>query len=164
MCDGDTCYLTVMETIEVSNDELESVVTWNDERRARVSIYRDEDFELLVTCWEAGQKGGIHDYGADHAWTLVLNGALQEERFIVDPSSGNLEKVGKVKLEEGDFSYMGGGNNIHRMSNLADSRTIALHLYRRPVDSWNVYDETYGDAVSQKVWWDETVKSEAFPV
>ncbi len=153
MCSGDHCYLDVMRESEVPVSEFERHYHWNDEHYTRNQLFENDKFELVLICWEKGQRSFIHDYDAHDAWVHPISGRLREECFVKDAKTGVLEKVSTVQLSPKDFSYMGGKINIHRYLNENEGRSVSLHLYAEPVKEWTTYTDE-GEALKTEVWWD----------
>ncbi len=153
MCTGDYCYLDVMRSSDIPESEFERFYHWNDEKYTRNLLERNDKFELVLICWEKGQRSFIHDYKAHDAWIHPIKGLLREERFVKDETSGSLEQVCSVVLDPNSYSFMGDSVAVHRFSNVYESRSVSLHLYAKPVDEWTTYT-TAGEAQLTKVWWD----------
>lgn len=132
-------YLDIMKAIGFGMNELEGYFSWNEDNPTRNCLYKNDDFELQLICWEKGQKSPIHDYDARNAWVHVVHGQLKEEKFIKNEAVGQLEKVSSITLGKNDFSYLSNYVGIHRYSNIYSARTISLHLYSRPISNWKVY-------------------------
>ncbi|MEQ8323471.1 MAG: cysteine dioxygenase family protein [Vicingaceae bacterium] len=133
-------YLNIMKAIEIPYDEFEKHFTWKEEHYTRNSIIKNDDYELLVICWERAQDSPIHDYDSEDAWIHILRGQLKEEQFKKN-EGGELERVSTVTLGVKDFSYISGHVGLHRYINSHEGRTVSLHLYVKPLEKWNEYDE-----------------------
>lgn len=150
LCNATTGYLEAMRQINIPQQEFERYFSWDNQHYTRNQLARTDDYELIITCWEHGQQGYIHDYDAHEAWIHPIQGKLREERFILTPDS-KLQQVSNVLLGTQEFSYMGRGIDIHRYNNAHEGRTVCLHLYARPVDSWTIYTEEDGNTGKKQV-------------
>lgn len=143
-------YLDVLERIAIPEAEFGPYCRWNDKHYTRNCIARTEEFELLLICYEPGQRTSIHDYATEEAWVHPVSGVVIEERF--EPGAdGPLRKVSSAKLDPGSFSYLHNGRSIHRYMNPATERSITLNLYAKPLMKWKVYDERSGAPRSEHV-------------
>lgn len=137
--DENVGYLEIMKNIEIPYDQFEQYFFWKEEHYTRNSIIKNETYELLLICFEAGQDSPIHDYDSKEAWIHILRGNLKEEKYKkLDDET--LERVSTVTLTPNDFSYMSGYVGLHRYINTFEGRTVSLHLYVNPLKKWNEYD------------------------
>ena len=160
LCNATTGYLDVMREINIPQTEFERYFSWNDQHYTRNQVARSDDYELILTCWENGQSGYIHDYDAHEAWIHPIQGKLREDRFVMD-HAGQLQQVSSVLLGTQEFSYMRKGIDIHRYSNANQGRSVSLHLYARPVDSWTIYTLQDGNTGKKQVHPDHVATSAA---
>lgn len=116
-------------------------------------VGRNEQFEMLVLCWNVGQTSPIHNHAGQNCWMAVLQGEIEEVQFAAPrpghvgqlvPSSSRRFRPGKVAFINDDIA-------LHLVRPCAGERGTSLHLYSRPIDSCNVYDETTGRVVSRKL-------------
>ena len=124
-------FLNIMKAIEIPYDELERHFTWKEQRYTRNSIIKNEDYELLIICWERGQDSPIHDYDKREAWVHIIRGELKEEKYKKDDND-NIQRVSTVTLGVQDFSYVSNFIGLHRYINTYDGRTVSMHLYVPP--------------------------------
>lgn len=125
--------------------ELHSFLSWNGRHYTRQPIHRTQDHELLLICYEPGQRTSIHDYDSQLAWIKPLLGTVREEQFKAS-AGGVLRLNSERSISVGALSYMKARNCIHRHSNAGPGRAITLNLYSRPLLRWRVYDEHTGHA------------------
>ena len=124
--------------------EVESIVRyfhWSPSFYTRNLIYKDERFEMLAICWEAGQQSTIHNHAEQKCWMTVPIGRLKGQNFgVVDmDESRNYCKLvetdtfeladclsAKVELEQ----------PIHQILNLPEysERAVSVHIYSKPFD------------------------------
>ena len=145
---GKKGYWEIMVRVAISSEQFEPYCTWNKKHYTRNCILRTEDFELLLICYEPGQRTSIHDYATQEAWIKPILGTIIEERFELGPD-GLLRKVSSAKLDGSSFSYLHNGRSIHRYLNTNNERSITLNLYAKPLIKWKVYDESSGETRSQ---------------
>lgn len=129
-------------------------------RYRRQRLYRDDDFELLLLCWERGQATPIHDHDGQTGWFTVVAGALAVQNFERRGGPADLSRVtfeaplgpGGLTLHKGSLSRLERGatvceaaapETIHRVGS-AGGRALSLHVYARPLDAFLVFDERDG--------------------
>jgi len=125
----------------VEVDSVEKYLHWSPTSYTRNLIYKDERFEMLAICWEAGQQSTIHNHAEQKCWMTVPIGRLKGQNFgVVDmDESRNYCKLvetdsfeladclsAKVELEE----------PIHQILNLPEysERAVSVHIYSKPFD------------------------------
>jgi len=137
-------YLSILERAAVPSEHYLRFCTWNAKHYTRNCIARTDEFELLLICYEPGQRTSIHDYNTEEAWVHPIMGSVVEERFE-PPGNGGLRKISSAKLVNDSFSYLHNGRSIHRYINNTEERAATLNLYARPLIKWKVYDERSGE-------------------
>jgi len=141
-------YLPVLRSMPVATQELERLATWNVRHYTRNVLVQREGYELLLICFEPGQRTSIHDYDSENAFVHPVLGEVLEERFTLD-AEGRPVLGSQQVLNTGAFSHLQGGNSIHRYTNLGGTRAMSLNLYAPPLRKWRVYDERSGRARTQ---------------
>jgi cysteine dioxygenase len=141
-------FLEILDRVVIPAEEFDPYSRWNEKHYTRNCIARTDAFELLLICYEPGQRTSIHDYSTEEAWVHPLMGAVIEERFEF-ASGGPLRKVSSAKLDPGSFSYLHNGRGIHRYINSNSGRSMTLNLYAKPLNKWKVYDEGPGEPTEQ---------------
>ncbi len=128
-----------------SLDEMLAFAMWDHRHYTRQCIHGSPAYELLLICYEAGQRTSIHDYDSQMAWIKPVLGNMREERFRT-AKGHDLVLKGVKFLSPGSISYMGTGNPIHRHSNPGPGRAMTINLYSKPIRRWRVYDQRTGTA------------------
>lgn len=125
--------------------DLVPYLRWNSKHYTRTCINRNDDFELLVICYEPGQSTSIHDYDSQTAWIHPIVGELVEERYALT-GTGGVQLTEEKRLRPGIDDVLTSGMAIHRFINFGPGRAITLNLYARPMSKWRVYDERTGSS------------------
>ena len=125
----------------VDVDSIAKYCFWSNEFYTRNLICKDERFEMLAVCWEAGQQSRIHNHSEQRCWMTVPVGRLKGQNFAVDAID---ESSGFCKLRETDSFELSDclaakvelEEPIHQILNLAEfnERAISIHIYSRPFD------------------------------
>jgi cysteine dioxygenase len=137
---GPEGYIGILRRVDIPCEEFGDLCRWNDKHYTRTCIARTGDFELLLICYEPGQRTSIHDYDSEEAWVHPVQGSIVEERFHFS-GNGQLELLQTSILDRGSFSHLAHGHNIHRYTNASLERSATLNLYAKPLLKWKVYEE-----------------------
>jgi cysteine dioxygenase len=130
--------------IDFDADELAAHCRWNHHEYQRISLDKGDSYELVLICWEFGQKSPIHDHLGDQGWVIVLQGQLEEEVYYNPEDASSLELKSREIIEKGQLSYINDQYGVHRLKNRSTDRTISLHYYTNLVEEVNVYDKLSG--------------------
>ena len=132
-------YKALGKRINVPLADFEPFMYYEPDAYTRNCIKRTEDYELLLLCWEEGQATPIHCHNNQECWVHVLKGSLHEIRYQGD--APKLEVEQELDLLQEGISYMNDEMGYHSLANVADGKSITLHLYMDPIDECNIYDE-----------------------
>lgn len=125
--------------LELSEEDLKSFGNFDKEKYCRNLVSRDENFEVLLLCFESGQRTPIHDHAGSACGVKVIQGEGVETVFkksdggwLYPTGSHRLPKNGVVGSVDMD---------IHRLSNLQgmEGRLITLHVYSPPLGEVSNY-------------------------
>ncbi len=142
---GPEGYLHVLRSARIPLAELERHCSWHAKHYTRNCIAQRDAYELLLVCYEPGQRTSIHDYDSEEAYIHPVSGSIVEERFEL-VGNGGLRQVSSVLLGTDSYSFLNNGHSIHRYANPGTGRAITLNLYARPLRKWKVYDERSGSS------------------
>ena len=129
-----------------------SHVRFDPEIYTRNLVARNEQFEMLVLCWGAGQQSPIHDHAGQHCFMAVLDGRIEELQY--DSPSGAarpLRATGKRVFEPGQVAYIHDRIALHRVRPFGGQPAVSLHLYAGPIDVCQVFDEQTGEVLSKQL-------------
>lgn len=117
-------------------------------------VFRNAQFEMLVLCWSAGQRSPIHNHAGQHCWMAVLDGEMEETLFRAPSPEGPLAAGRSMRLVSRGVAYIDDGIALHRVAPVGDGGGVSLHLYSRPIDACNVYDEGTGRVERRQLAYD----------
>jgi cysteine dioxygenase len=100
----ENCYLSAMRSVDIPFVKWEKYFKFSDDKPKRIRLSKTDDYELLMSCWEKGQEGPIHDIDAEEAWIHPICGNFIEERYKL--SHNKLEQVSSILLKTQSYSYM----------------------------------------------------------
>jgi cysteine dioxygenase len=153
--------LKLMSKLLLTQESLDRYVHRSQERYTRNLVYRNELFEVMVVCWDVGQKTPIHNHDNQLGWLSIQRGmlSLQNHRRIScihggpgkDPKHCRAGFPSPVELEEvSNIAISGTGavtttdrdDTIHEIANLKafEGPAVSVHVYSRPLDSCVVFD------------------------
>ena len=129
----------ILDRLAVTSDELQPHVLFSDKRYARNLVYKDGHFEIMVMCWNSGQRSSIHDHAGSLGGIKILQGELTECLFekaangMIKSLSSAEYRTQQARVEETSL--------IHQISNLQASNgsTVSVHIYVPPLIRMNVY-------------------------
>ena len=99
----------------LSDDILNEYAHFKDQKYCRNLVHKENDFEIIVVCWKAGQVAPIHGHEGEKCWMRVESGALRV--------SGHLD----------------GPAEIHSVENVYSDDAVSLHVYAKPFSKCDIY-------------------------
>lgn len=148
-----TKYTTILRKMELPISEFEKYATWSEDCYTRNCIAENENFELILICWNIGQKTPIHDHGGEQCWVSIVDGEFKENIYN-ENEKGELNVVRNAKMKSGDVTYMVDFMGFHNLENVSDNRSMSLDLYANPIKSCKVYDSKKGSFARKKLYYD----------
>ena len=143
-------YSDILHHLAIPNSVFEQFCSWSAEGYTRNCILENDQFELLLLCWESGQTTPIHDHGGEECWVKVIKGQFKERIYNCDANQELTEIRSRVS-NQGEVSYMVDFMGCHSLENLSTGRSLSLHLYAKPIKTCKAYDEELGSFVSKKL-------------
>ncbi|MDX9751721.1 MAG: cysteine dioxygenase family protein [Flavobacteriales bacterium] len=141
-----SAYGAILLRYAVPGGDLAPYFRWNSRHYTRTCVIRNHAFELLVVCYEPGQRTSIHDYDSETAWVHPVVGEVVEERYVQRAGTGALQLVQESRLRPGMLGALTRESSIHRFINPGPERAVTLNLYAPPMSKWRVYDQRTGTA------------------
>lgn len=149
---------SILRNMNLAKEELRPYQSWSKKCYTRNCIFENDDFELILLCWEGNQKTQIHDHGGENCWVYFLDDEFEEEIYAVDDNE-NPVVLRKVKAKSGYISFMNDEMGVHRLKNCSDTRGMSLHLYAKPIDSCSIFDEDAEEFSIKEMSYDTTPDS-----
>ena len=125
--------------VEISPSEVEPYVGFKEGNYWRHRVCRNEAVEMLILCWQPGQKTPIHDHNGSHGVVRVHEGLMWESTFCYEEERGLCSSTGR---ECPTGTVTGAGvPDIHQLGNPEDSgqNLITVHVYAPPLGVLNTY-------------------------
>lgn len=133
--------------------EFEKHATWSETCYTRNCIAENEDFELILLCWEKGQITAIHDHGGEECWVYFVDGEFREHIYT-EGENGELDIIKTTNTKPGDVAYMIDFMGFHNLENRSKKRSMTLHLYAKPIKNCNVYDSEKNEFINKEMSYD----------
>jgi cysteine dioxygenase len=119
---------------------------------ARNLVYASERYELLVICWNVGQKSPIHNHQGQRCWMAVLEGAVEETLFSMPEKRGAPLRPGLERtFASGQLAFITDDIALHEIRPSGGRRAVSMHLYSRPIRRCQIYDRESGEVVLREL-------------
>jgi len=102
------------------------------------------DLECIVICWDDNQESPIHNHNSQHCWFAVLEGCVEEVRYVYDQTSGVITEGTKDVLTNGHVCYIRDEIALHKVRSVG-GKSCTLHIYSKPIPFCNIYDPVSGE-------------------
>ena len=150
-------YTNILLNFNFQNIDFSEIENWKIHSYTRNCFYKDENFELILICWDKGQKTAIHNHNGEECWVYLLEGELEEDFYELD-DSGQLEYKSSQILRPNEITKSEGHDGFHRLRNSSKSRALSLHVYAKPIAQSLTFDDALGKLVDKNLRYD-TFKS-----
>ena len=132
-------YKTIGASLDIDPMSFSKFTHWNSGFYTRNCISRTANYELILLCWEKGQKTPVHCHGGEECWVNIIQGTLKETNFTFENKTLLAGEVDH--LLPGEVSYMNDELGFHMLENDTAQRAMSLHLYMDPISHCSRYDE-----------------------
>jgi len=147
--------------LKISESEIEHYTSWNESRYTRNCIARNENFELILLCWEEGQKTAIHCHNEQECWVKVIQGKFAEYFYEYDDVNNLMNPTNEGHVGQNEVTTIENSNTYHSLENIYKGRSLSLHLYMRPIIKCNVYNQATNQMKCKYLTYD-TFEGEVF--
>ena len=121
----------------LSETDLNDYKKFKIDKYARHLVHKDDDFEIIIVCWQAGQKAPIHGHEGEKCWMRVEAGALQVCNYQLD--SEKPLTLSMLDLVKGEKGYLDGPAEINSVENVFEQPAVSLHIYAKPFAECDIY-------------------------
>jgi len=109
----------------------------------------NQTFTLLLLCWNPNKGSPIHDHPCNGCWMRVLQGSINEKRYIRDAENNVLVCTQDSTFRQGDETFIHDNLGFHKIGNNGEELAISLHLYSPPFGECRIWnDETSESSMS----------------
>ena len=151
-------YKTIFKNLVLDKNVLDEYLNWSTKKYVRNGIYKSDNFELILLCWEAGQETPIHCHSGEECWMYLIEGEIEEVQYQKH-KNGDVEAKGIRKIANQQQAYINDAIGLHKLKNNSKGRTISLHLYAKPIESCSYFDEQSKTFIKKNLSYD-TYKGE----
>lgn len=150
-------YNRLLDDFDFSTIDFKPYQSWSNESYTRNCLYKDDRFELILLCWEYGQETPIHGHDGEDCWVYLLEGKMKEVFFNMDKN--NILIADNTQTVEPDqVTFMSDNQGFHRLKNGHDGRSMSLHLYAKPIEHCQSFDEKTQQFVERALTFDTNSK------
>ena len=136
-------YIKTFENFDFKSIDFECYESWCHDQYTRNCIYKNQEFELLLICWDRHQETSVHNHDGEDCWVHVLKGEIEEIFYNFD-EKGHLRKIKSHIASEASTSFINDKIALHKLKNNFDGKTMSLHLYAKPIEKCRSYCEDSG--------------------
>jgi cysteine dioxygenase len=151
-------YNHIIHALKIKANAFEKYAFWSDTCYTRNCIVDNEKFELILICWSAGQATQIHDHDGEECWVKVIEGQFKETIYKQN-ESGDMNVVKTAISKQNDITYMKDFMGFHILENIAQKKSMSLHLYAKPIRKCRIYDVESKIFVDKKLGYDTIASS-----
>ena len=134
-------YTALAKRLEIPTEDFKPYMFWDASTYTRNCIVRTERYELILLCWEPTHETPIHCHGGEECWVKMLQGTIEEKRFLDNGDDGEPIQNGRIIQKAPNLSYMNDDMGFHSLHNIGQKRAMSLHMYMNPIDACRVFDE-----------------------
>ena len=128
-----------LQNTNIAAEELEPYLGFKERTYWRHLVCRSEAVEMLVLCWQPGQRTVIHDHNGSVGAVLVQQGVLWETMFNFDEQKG-LRYHSVCERQAGAVT---GADvpDIHQLGNpdVSEQNLVTIHVYSPPLGVLHTY-------------------------
>ncbi len=132
----------LLESTDIALADLREFVQFDDEHYRRNLVAIGEWYEILVICWQSGQRSPIHNHATSTCGLKVLDGVCTETVFDHSPC-GQVVALHSTNLAPG-YICASQDTDTHQVSNLQSlgKNLVTLHIYSPPLRSMQRFSIT----------------------
>lgn len=148
-----TQYNSILNNFDFDTIDFKNYESWSSEKYTRNCMYKDEQFELLLLCWDEGQETSIHDHDGEDCWVYLLNGKMEEVLYSCE-NSNYLKKESTQFMQPRQLSFMNDRIGYHKLRNCFKGKSMSLHLYAKPIEQCSFYCDKTKQFIERKLKYD----------
>lgn len=141
--------LEAMKSLDADMVKVKEYINWSKSHYTRNLISKTEAFELMLCCWEPGQKSRLHDLNQQAGWIKVIKGDLNISTAKLD-AQDQPEIVGSKIYSANDLFTQQAKKQMYGIENTSSERAISLHLYSLPISYYKVLNGSGTDVENLK--------------
>ena len=135
-------FTEVMSQVQLHDQQIAQYLFYVDSRYTRNLVFKSDNFEMLLLCWDGRATTPIHDHSHSEGWMHVVKGELEET--IYREVGDELEILKVRKVMSGQTTYITNRVGVHSISHSYPKRSVSLHIYRPRITSYHCIDRFSG--------------------
>lgn len=135
-----TTFGALLKAANLRPQQFTKYAIFSNDCYTRNCIAHNDEFELMLLCWQPHQETPIHDHGGEECWVKIIDGEFSETIYK-ETAENSLKAVRTNSASVGDITYMIDFMGYHSLKNESNKQSMSLHLYAKPIGSCNVFDE-----------------------
>ncbi|GEM_PF-765664 len=140
-CRSRADYLAAMARCRIAVRDIAAFCQYGEDGYRRNALDLTEDHELVAICWRDGQASPVHNHGSSQCCVRVLQGALEECRYVrADDAQASLCEAGWSRLEPSAETAFDSAEDFHRLTGVHPEGSISLHLYVPPLADYETVE------------------------
>ncbi|MDG2526461.1 cysteine dioxygenase family protein [Stenotrophomonas sp. HITSZ_GD] len=140
-CRSRADYLAAMARCRIAADDIAAFCQYGEDGYRRNALDVTDEHELVAICWRPGQASPVHNHGRSQCCVRVLQGALEECRFVrAHGASAPLAEAGFSRLEPCAETKFDSAEDFHRLAGVDPAGSISLHLYVPPLADYETVE------------------------
>ncbi|KAL6052534.1 Cysteine dioxygenase [Balamuthia mandrillaris] len=127
--------LHLMQSFQFSLNEWKDYMHFDEHCYSRNLIAFDDNFSLMVICWNQDQETPVHDHATgERSWVKVLDGELTLTKYkCYCPNTQYSEVLDVSKYnDQSPVLFFDESMVKHKMGNSGKTRAVSVHLYSPP--------------------------------
>lgn len=144
-------YEGLIKEHNINFETLLPFASWSSDSYQRICLANNDDCELILLCWDEGQKTPIHSHDGQKCWVYFAKGEFEECLYAKGDKNRLLHKN---RVEEGQVTFLTDEIGFHSLENRSSGLGMTLHLYANPIKKCQVYSESEEDFVDKEMAFD----------
>lgn len=141
-------YSKLVKAVDFTPEVLRDIGSFSQDHYQRIRLYDSNLVEAILTCWEPGQIGKIHNFHHSMGWFKVIAGSIFLEHF-------KFKKGAPVVSYQSSYpetiqGFLNDDLGFHRFSNPHPKRAMVLFIYADKIKEWDVYNPKNGNVERRK--------------
>ena len=131
-----------LKTHPIDETSLQPYLHFRCARVARNLIFKNDLFELVALCWNAGQASPVQSFTGSKCWIVLSTGRLQLQTYQSSAASrDNIVLTDTFEIRSGVPVTISPVEPIHQLLNVLPfkGRAVSLHIYSPPISEQVVY-------------------------
>ena len=128
----------ILKRLDLDSSELKAYESWDKQDYSRNCIEKNDRYELLLLCWNPGDRTPIHNHGGQRCWVYQISGEIEEIRF--DTSDSEPREIYRQTLKPNQLTYIDDAMACHVLANPGVVRSVSIHVYAAPIENCDIYN------------------------